>query len=136
MQRLAEHQRSASARLDELPITWFHRRVMWLLGFVFFAELGGINAFSFVAPAVMKDWNVSISTISVIVSSTFVGMFIGATSGGWLSDRKACSNGHYGMVFCVLPFELPCEESHRLFLGASAYRRGAFSDDRRRHHVR
>jgi MFS transporter, putative metabolite:H+ symporter len=60
---------------------------MWLLGFVFFAELGGINTFSFAAPAVMKDWNLSISTVSFIVSATFIGMFVGATTGGWFSDR-------------------------------------------------
>lgn len=66
---------------------------MWLLGFVFFAELGGLNTFSFAAPAVMNDWNISISTVSFIVSATFIGMFFGATAGGWFSDlvgrRKA-----------------------------------------------
>jgi MFS transporter, putative metabolite:H+ symporter len=78
---------TAAARLDRLPITTFHRRVMWLLGFVFFAELGGLNTFSFAAPAVMKDWNLSISVVSFIVSATFIGMFVGATVGGWFSDR-------------------------------------------------
>jgi putative MFS transporter len=60
---------------------------MWLLGFVFFAELGGLNTFSFAAPAVMKDWNLSIPAVSFIVSATFIGMFVGATTGGWFSDR-------------------------------------------------
>jgi putative MFS transporter len=87
METLQVARKTAAARLDELPITSFHRRVMWLLGFVFFAELGGINTFSFAAPAVMKDWNISISTISLIVSATFIGMFVGATTGGWFSDR-------------------------------------------------
>jgi MFS transporter, putative metabolite:H+ symporter len=84
---LPEVRSTAAARLDRLPITAFHRRVMWLLGFVFFAELGGLNTFSFAAPAVMKDWNLSISTVSFIVSATFIGMFVGATTGGWFSDR-------------------------------------------------
>jgi putative MFS transporter len=82
-----EVRSTAAARLDRLPITSFHRQVMWLLGFVFFAELGGLNTFSFAAPAVMKDWNISISTVSFIVSATFIGMFVGATTGGWFSDR-------------------------------------------------
>jgi putative MFS transporter len=77
---------AAAARLNRLPITTFHRQVMWLLGFVFFAELGGLNTFSFAAPAVMKDWNLSISVISLIVSATFIGMFFGAITGGWFSD--------------------------------------------------
>jgi MFS transporter, putative metabolite:H+ symporter len=60
---------------------------MWLLGFVFFSELGGINTFSFAAPAIMKYWHLSISTVSLLVSATFLGMFVGATTGGWFSDR-------------------------------------------------
>src|SRR5437764_56707 len=78
---------SAAARLDRLPITAFHRQVMWLLGLLFFFELGDINTFSFAAPAILKSWKLSISTIGFIVSATFFGMFLGATAGGWLSDR-------------------------------------------------
>ena len=41
---LARH--SASAHLDRLPITSFHRRIMWMLGFVFFYALGDVYGFS------------------------------------------------------------------------------------------
>lgn len=78
---------SASARLDRLPITSFHRRIMWLLGFVFFFELGDVYSFSCAAPAIRAAWNLSISRIGFITSATFAGMFIGATIGGWFSDR-------------------------------------------------
>jgi MFS transporter, putative metabolite:H+ symporter len=78
---------SAAARLDRLPITSFHRRMMWLLGFVFFFELADLNTFSFAAPAIRSEWHLSISTIGFITSATFVGMFIGSTTGGWFSDR-------------------------------------------------
>jgi len=87
MQTLQIERRSAAARLDRLPIGSYHRRIMWLLGFVFFSELGGINTFSFAAPAIMKVWHLSISTVSLLVSATFIGMFVGATTGGWFSDR-------------------------------------------------
>jgi putative MFS transporter len=83
--RTARH--SAAARLDRLPVGSFHRQIMWLTAFVFFFELGDINTFSFAAPAILKVWNLSISTISFIVSATFIGMFLGATTGGWFSDR-------------------------------------------------
>jgi MFS transporter, putative metabolite:H+ symporter len=78
---------SASARLDRLPITSFHLQIMWLLGFVFFFELGDINSFSFAAPAIRVGWHLSIRTIGFITSATFVGMFVGATTGGWFSDH-------------------------------------------------
>jgi putative MFS transporter len=60
---------------------------MWLLGFIFFFELGDINSFSFAAPAIRTHWQLSIRTIGFITSATFVGMFVGATTGGWFSDH-------------------------------------------------
>jgi MFS transporter, putative metabolite:H+ symporter len=47
---------------------------MWLLGFVFFFELGDINSFSFAAPAIRIGWHLSIATIGFITSATFVGV--------------------------------------------------------------
>jgi putative MFS transporter len=78
---------SAAARLDRLPIVSFHRRILWLLSFIFFFELGDLNTFAFAAPAVRQAWHLTIPMLGTIVSATFVGMFIGATTGGWFSDR-------------------------------------------------
>jgi putative MFS transporter len=87
MAPLQAMRRTASARLDRLPITSVHRRIMWIVAIVFFFELGDLNTFAFAAPAVMESWNLSVSTISHIVSWTFFGMFLGAVTGGWFSDR-------------------------------------------------
>jgi putative MFS transporter len=87
METLQAARPSAAARLDRLPITSIHRQIMWIIGIVFFFELGDLNTFAFAAPAVMKSWNLSVSTISHIVSWTFFGMFLGAVTGGWFSDR-------------------------------------------------
>jgi MFS transporter, putative metabolite:H+ symporter len=78
---------SAAARLDRLPIMSSHRRILWLMSFIFFFELGDLNTFAFAAPAVRQAWQLTIPTLSFIVSATFIGMFIGATTGGWFSDR-------------------------------------------------
>src|ERR1700682_4322507 len=78
---------SIAARLDRLPITAFHRRMVWLLGYIFFFELGDLNSFGFAAPAVREAWHLSIATISRITSASFVGMVVGATTPGWRSDR-------------------------------------------------
>jgi MFS transporter, putative metabolite:H+ symporter len=78
---------SAAARLDRLPITAFHRRLALLLGLIFFFDMGDINTFSYAAPAILKFWKLSISSIALLVSATFIGMFIGSTFGGWFSDR-------------------------------------------------
>jgi putative MFS transporter len=78
---------SAAARLDRLPIFSFHWRMMLLLSFCFFFELGDINTFAFSAPAIRAQWGISIRTVGLITSATFLGMAIGATTGGWFADR-------------------------------------------------
>jgi len=80
-------QPSAAARLDRLPISSFHRDMITLLSYIFFFELGDLNSFAFAAPGVRQQWHLPIGTISYITSASFIGMFIGATTGGWLSDR-------------------------------------------------
>ncbi len=79
--------RSAAARLDRLPISSFHRDVIKLLAYIFFFELGDLNSFAFAAPGVRQQWHLPIDTISQITSAAFLGMFLGATTGGWFSDR-------------------------------------------------
>ena len=78
---------SVAVRLDRLPITSFHRQMVKLLGYIFFFELGDLNSFAFAAPAIREAWHLSIYTTGLIVSASFVGMFVGATTGGWFSDR-------------------------------------------------
>jgi putative MFS transporter len=87
METLQSTRYTAAARLNRLPITSVHRRIMWIVAIVFFFELGDLNTFAFASPAVMKAWNLSVSTISYVVSWTFFGMFLGAVAGGWFSDR-------------------------------------------------
>ncbi|MGA2962998.1 MAG: MFS transporter [Candidatus Korobacteraceae bacterium] len=78
---------SAAARLDRLPIGSFHKQVMWLIAYVFFFELGDLNTFAFAAPALRVQWKLSIATIGIVTSAAFIGMFVGATTGGWFSDK-------------------------------------------------
>ena len=78
---------SAAARLDRLPVSSFHRDIVWLLAYIFFFELGDLNSFAFAAPGVRQAWHLGIDTIGFITSASFVGMFIGSTAGGWFSDR-------------------------------------------------
>lgn len=78
---------SALSRINRLPITAYHRRLATILGLVFFFDMADINTFAFAAPAIMKQWHISISSIGTLVSATFIGMFVGATAGGWLSDQ-------------------------------------------------
>src|SRR5262252_198236 len=77
----------AATRLDRPAVSAFHRRTAALLAYVFFFELGDLNSFAYAAPALRQQWQLSIATIATITSASFIGMFIGATTAGGLSDR-------------------------------------------------
>ncbi len=96
----------ASARLNRLPLVSFHRRMMWILGFVFFFDLVDINTFSYAAPAIMKLWHISVSTIALLSSATFGGMFVGSTIGGWLSDRIGRKKALLLTILCYAGFSM------------------------------
>lgn len=54
-----------------------------MLGF----DMADINSFAVAAPAIRKDWGLSIDDIAIITSASFFGMFAGSLIGGRLADR-------------------------------------------------
>jgi putative MFS transporter len=76
-----------AARLDRLPITRFHRRVLYGLSFAFFFELADLNTFAYAAPGLRKYLGLSVESIAVITAASFLGMFLGSIVGGRFADR-------------------------------------------------
>jgi putative MFS transporter len=74
-------------RLDRLPISSFHKYILFALSFAYFFEFGDTNTFAVVAPQLIKSWGMSINTIAYITSISFLGMFIGSVAGGWIADK-------------------------------------------------
>lgn len=75
-----------AARLDRLPLSRFHRRVLYGLAFGFFFELADLNTFGYAAPGLEKYLDLSIDDIAHVTSFSFAGMFLGAAVGGRLAD--------------------------------------------------
>jgi putative MFS transporter len=90
-------------RLDRLPISSVHRAVLVALAFVYFFDYSDLNTFSYVAPALIKSWNIPIKTIAFITSISFLGMFIGSSLGGWLADKIGRKKA---MIYMVILFSL------------------------------
>jgi MFS transporter, putative metabolite:H+ symporter len=78
---------NAGARLDRLPMSRFHRRVMWLIGIGMFFDGFDIYIASTVLGATFKSGFSTIGQNALFVSITFLGMMIGSLATGFLGDR-------------------------------------------------
>lgn len=74
-------------RMDRLPISSLHKKIIFALAVAYFFEFADLNTFSYAAPALVKQWHLPLSLIAAINSSAFFGMFLGASIGGWLGDK-------------------------------------------------
>lgn len=78
---------NAGARLDRLPISSFHRRIMWLIGIGMFFDGFDIYLAGNVLGTLVKSGFSSLQLNALFISLTFAGMVVGAFSTGFLGDR-------------------------------------------------
>jgi putative MFS transporter len=81
------NDQTIAARIDRLPISPMHRRLLFILAVPLFFDVGDIFTFSNAAPALIKYWGISNDQIALATASGFLGMAIGGTLGGILADR-------------------------------------------------
>jgi putative MFS transporter len=77
----------AGGRLDRLPISPFHRRIMMLIGIGMFFDGFDIYIAATVLGATLHSGFSTLPQNALFVSSTFVGMMIGSFITGFLGDR-------------------------------------------------
>ena len=78
---------SRTERLDRLPFTGQHRRLLLGSGAGWALDALDVGLVSFVMAALAVQWHLGPTTLSWIASIGFVGMAIGASLGGLLADR-------------------------------------------------
>lgn len=78
---------SVASRLDRLPFTRTHLRVLTGSGAGWALDAMDVGLISFVIAALVSEWDLTPASTSWIASAGFAGMAIGATVGGLLADR-------------------------------------------------
>ena len=75
-----------AARIDRLPRSALHRRLLLLVAFPLFFDSVDIFTLPSAAPGLIHAWGIGITQVASLISISFFGMFLGALGGGALSD--------------------------------------------------
>ncbi|MEV4774787.1 MFS transporter [Microbacterium sp. LTA6] len=78
---------SLAERLDELPFTRRHARLLTGSGLGWALDAMDVGLISFILAALVQQWDLTRTEAGWIASVGFVGMAVGATLGGLLADR-------------------------------------------------
>ena len=78
---------NAGARLDRLPLSSFHRRILLLIGIGMFFDGFDVYVAATVLGATLKTGFSTLAENAQFVSVTFVGMMLGSLITGFLGDR-------------------------------------------------
>lgn len=78
---------TVAARLDALPFTRGHARILGGSGVGWALDAMDVGLISFVITVLVSEWSLTGEQASWIASAGFVGMAVGATLGGLLADR-------------------------------------------------
>ncbi len=80
-------ERSLSERLDALPFTRKHARLLSGSGLGWALDAMDVGLISFIIAALTQHWGITTGEAGLIASIGFLGMAIGASLGGLLADR-------------------------------------------------
>lgn len=84
---MAQEQRQIAKRLDRLPFTSKHRKILAGSGIGWALDAMDVGLISFIIAALAQHWQLDKSETGLIASLGFVGMAVGASLGGLLADR-------------------------------------------------
>lgn len=87
MNRLDHRSISRTERLDRLPVTGKHKRLLFGSGIGWALDAMDVGLISFIMAALAVHWGITPTQSSWLASVGFIGMALGATFGGLLADE-------------------------------------------------
>ena len=86
--------RSLVARIESVPFSRWHLKPRILVGSATFFDAFDALTIAFVLPVLVSVWHITPAETGFLISSSYVGQFLGALLFGWLAER-------YGRVPCI-----------------------------------
>lgn len=77
---------TVAARLDRLPFSGFHRRLLLMGGLGYWFDAMDLAILAFVLPVVMAQWSLNSVEVGILASSSYIGYLVGALAAGVAGD--------------------------------------------------
>src|SRR5215510_10550778 len=75
------------ARLERLPITFWHVRARMIVGAATFFDAFDVLAISVALPVLIGLWRLTPAEVGFVISTGFIGQLAGALLFGWIGER-------------------------------------------------
>jgi putative MFS transporter len=101
-------EESISARVERLPLSKWHVRMMSIAGLAHFSDAFDSLAIAFVLPVLVGLWKIAPTEIGFLISAGYVGQMLGAISFGWLAERIGRRGALRVTVMVISVMSLAC----------------------------
>lgn len=99
---------SISARVERLPLSRWHARVMAVTGFAHFSDAFDSLTIAFVLPVLIGLWSIAPAEIGLLISAGYVGQMAGAILFGWVAERFGRRTALRWSVAVISALSLAC----------------------------
>ncbi|HEX3502913.1 MAG TPA: MFS transporter [Xanthobacteraceae bacterium] len=94
------------ARVDRLPVSWWHVKTRIIIGVATFFDAFDALAIASVLPALVPMWKLTPPQIGFLISAGFLGQLLGALFFGWVAEKYGRMTGMIWSIgtFAVMSF--------------------------------
>jgi putative MFS transporter len=101
-------QELVSARVERLPLSKWHLRMMSIAGIAHFSDAFDSLAIAFVLPVLVGLWKIAPAEIGFLISAGYVGQMVGAVAFGWIAEKYGRRTALRWTVAVISIFSLAC----------------------------
>jgi len=89
------------ARVERLPISWWHVKTRIIIGVATFFDAFDALAIASILPVIVPIWKLTPPQIGFLISSGFLGQLLGALFFGWIAEKYGRMTG---MIWSIATF--------------------------------
>ncbi len=89
------------ARVERLPVSWWHVKTRIIIGVATFFDAFDALAIASVLPAIVPMWKLTPPQIGFLISAGFLGQLLGALFFGWIAEKYGRMTG---MIWSIATF--------------------------------